>query len=384
MIAVQQDSDRDAFFHWISDTLKPRALEQNIPARVFARSVEAIDFLPDVLDRQTSQTEFTRPIWEYLDIVASDSRIRQGRRMLRAHRDLLNRVENQFGVEPAVVCAIWGVETGFGTVRGAVPTLSALATLAFGGRRAGYFEAELIAAMRVIQSRNCKPADLVGSWAGALGHGQFMPSAMITYGVDFDGDGRENLCADDPTDALASIANYLTQHGWIKGQPWGLEVQLPPGFDMARTGRDQPLPSPEWAALGVTGANGGPVPDYGPGAILLPAGIKGAALLVLRNFEALTRYNRAEAYAIGVGHLSDRLLGARAFSAGWPTDTPPLPQSQVSEVQDRLTQAGFDTQGVDGLRGPNTARAVRAWQAANGLAPDGYLTEEMLERLRAQ
>jgi peptidoglycan lytic transglycosylase B len=384
MGAQPQDIDRDAFFDWISRELKPRALDLQIRARVFSKAMANVDYLPDVLDRQANQKEFALPIWEYLDIAASDERARNGRQMLRRHRDLLNRIELAFSVDPEVITAIWGLETGYGVVRGTVPTLSALATLAFRGRRARYFEDELIAALRIVQTRGCPAESLVGSWAGALGHGQFMPSAVIDFAVDFDGDGRTDLCGDDPTDALASIGHYLKKHSWKKGQPWGFEVRLPEGFDYALSGTDQTLPSRDWAEMGVTGADGGPVPDYGAGSVLLPAGAGGIALLVLRNFHVITRYNKSEAYAIGIGHLSDRILGARPFRARWPGDDPVLSQGDIGEVQYLLTRAGFDTFGIDGMRGPNTLRAVRAWQSAEGLVPDGYITAELLARLRGQ
>lgn len=375
--------EREAFFDWVSQTLRPRALELQIRAGVFNRAVSAIEFLPSVLERQANQKEFSLSIWEYLDIAASDERARNGRQMLRRYRDLLNRVELAYGVEPEVITAIWGLETGYGVVRGDVPTLSALATLAFRGRRARYFEDELLAAIRIVQARGCNPGDLVGSWAGALGHGQFMPSSVINFAVDFDADGRHDICGDDPTDALASIANYLHKHGWKKGQPWGFEVRLPNGFDYALSGTDQTLTSRDWAAMGVTGADGGPIPDYGPGSVLLPAGAGGLALLVLRNYHVITRYNRSEAYAIGIGHLSDRILGSRPFSGTWPVSEPMLGQKEIGEAQCLLTRAGFDTKGVDGMRGANTARAVRAWQRAHGAVPDGYLSAALLARLRA-
>jgi len=380
---VPQQIERDAFLDWVAQALKPRALDSQIQERVFARAMSSVEVLPSVLERQANQKEFALPIWEYLGIAASDRRIRNGRQMLRRHRDVLNRIEFAYGVEPGVITAIWGLETGYGEVRGEVPTLSALATLAFRGRRAPYFEDELIAALRLLQADDGAPEKLVGSWAGAIGHGQFMPSAVIGFAVDFDGDGRRDLCADDPTDALASIANYLHEHGWKKGQPWGFEVRLPGGFDYTLSGADQTRPSRDWAALGVIRADGGPIPDYGPGSILLPAGAGGVALLVLRNYRVITRYNRSQAYAIGVGHLSDRILGGPAFAGNWPATEPVLGQHEIGEAQNLLTCAGFDTEGVDGLRGPNTTRAVRAWQQANGAVPDGYISTDLLARLRA-
>lgn len=379
---MSDDVDQTALQAWIETELKPRAFDAHIRPRIFALSMAAVDYLPDVLERQANQKEFNLPIWEYLEIAASAERIRNGRQMMRRHRALFNEIEQTFGVEPEVVTAIWGLETGYGVVMGTTPTLSALATLAFRGRRARFFEDELISAMRIVQSKGCTPESLHGSWAGALGHGQFLPSSVIGFAVDFDGDGTSDICGTDPTDGLASIANYLLKHEWKKGQPWGLELRLPDGFDYALAGIDQARSSREWAALGVTAADGGPVPDYGAGSILLPAGAGGVALLVLRNFHVITQYNKSEVYSVAVGHLSDRILGGRPFVGAWPTDEIVLSHDDVGELQYLLTGTGYDTMGVDGMRGPNTVRALRKWQIAQGLVPDGHIGRAVLERLR--
>lgn len=381
---VLPEGDPKSFETWLNAAFKPRALEHHIRPKILTKALAEISFLPEILAKQANQKEFSLPIRDYLEIAASDERVRKGRKALRQNRVLFNRIEMAFGVEAEVVVAIWGLETSYGAILGETPTLSALATLAFGGHRAWYFEDELIAALRLIQSRNCAANALLGSWAGALGHGQFMPSALIDFAVDFDGDGRVNVCGEDPTDALASIANFLKKHEWKKGQPWGLEVRLPEEFDYARTGLDQTLPSEDWAKLGVITTQGEAPPDYGKGSILLPTGARGIALLVLRNFHVITRYNRSESYAIGVGHLSDRLLGAPPFSGPWPVADPVLTQHDVAEAQYLLTRAGFNTFGTDGLRGPNTLAAVRRWQEVQGIVPDGYLNQAVLEALRAQ
>ncbi|MCB1336915.1 MAG: lytic murein transglycosylase [Maritimibacter sp.] len=384
MSLTSSPADAAAFEVWIADTLRPRAAEKLIRAETFGRAMDGVRLLPDVLERQANQKEFNLPIWEYLAIAASDERIRNGRHRLRSHRTLFNRIEQAFGVEPEVVAAIWGLETGYGVVKGEVPVLSALATLAFRGRRAAFFEDELIAALRLVQLGDATPETLTGSWAGAVGHGQFMPSSMLEFGVDFDGDGKIDLSGDDPTDALASIANYLKKHGWRQGQPWGFEVRLPEGFDHARSGLDQPLPSPDWAGMGLSTVTGDPVPDYGPASVLQPAGAGGVALMALRNFHVLTRYNRAVAYALGIGHLADRLGGGRPFVAAWPVGARELGSGDISEAQFLLSRAGFDTMGIDGMIGPNTTRAVRAYQVARGMVADGYVGPLLLDRLREE
>jgi len=381
-VSLTSDLEQDAFGAWLRQVLRPRLLERRIRPRVFDLAMADASFRPDVLERQAHQKEFAFAIWEYLEIVVSDERVRNGRHEMRRHRNLLNQIEAAFGVEPEIIAAIWGLETGYGVVRGDIPVISALATLAYKGRRAAFFEDELVCALRIVQTRGCAPKSLVGSWAGAIGHGQFMPSAILDFAVDFDRDGKPDICDDDPTDALASIANYLKKHAWKTGQPWGIQVRLPAGFDYALSGLEQPRPTREWADMGVVSADGGPVPDYGPGSILLPVGARGAAFLALRNFQVITRYNKSETYAIAIGCLSDRLSGTRPVECEWPTEDRLLTQDDVAEIQFLLTRAGFDTQGIDGFRGPKTMAAVRAYQAANGLIPDGYMNDELLSRLR--
>lgn len=374
--------EQDEFSAWMQQVLKPRVLALQIRADVFDHALGGSRLLLEVLQRQEQQKEFSLPIWEYLDIAASDERARNGRQMLRRYRDLFIRIEQRFGVEPEVIAAIWGLESGYGTIRGSTPILPALATLAFRGRRGGFFEDELVAALRLIQTGQCRPQDLVGSWAGAIGHGQFMPSSVLAFAQDFDGDGRLGLTGDDPTDALASIANYLAKHGWRKGQPWGFAVDLPEGFDFGRSGLDQTRPSRDWARAGVTVAGGTPLPDYGPGSVLLPAGAGGVAFLVLRNFHVLLRYNRAEAYALGIGLLAERIGGAKPLEGPWPTEDRMLPAAEIGELQLLLSELGHETHDADGLRGPRTTRAVRSFQRAEGLVEDGYISAALLDRLR--
>jgi len=375
-------SDEDAFDLWIAEVLKPRAQEKLIRGDVFRRAMADLPFLPEVLERQANQKEFNLPVWEYLSIAASDERVRNGRQMLRKHRALFNDIEQAFGVEPEAITAIWGLETGYGVVMGDTPIFPALATLACSGRRASFFENELIAALRLVQLGHSRVDQMNGSWAGAMGHGQFMPSVLLEFGVDLDGDGECDVCREDPTDALASVANYLKKHGWRQGQPWGIEVRLPEGFDYALTGLDQSLPARDWAARGVVTTDGGVVPDYGATSILLPAGATGAALLITRNFHVILRYNQSASYAIGIGHLADRLAGGKPFVADWPTGERELTRGDISEAQFLLSRAGFDTLGIDGMIGPNTTRAARGYQVEHRLLADGYVGPDLLDSLR--
>ncbi len=369
------------FQAWLG-AFRERALEQGISAATLDRSLEGLTYDKDVIKRDRNQAEFSKPIWEYLDAAVSDRRVSDGRVGLQRHSDTLTRIEAQYGVEKEVVTAIWGLETSFGSFRGSDHTIRSLATLAFDARRARFFETQLIAALQIIEAGDVSPHNMVGSWAGAMGHTQFMPTSYLDHAVDFDRDGRRDIWSDDPTDALASAASYLARHGWTKGQPWGVEVRLPRDFDFSTAKRDYTLLPSEWAARGVTAMNGEAVADHGQAAILLPAGGQGVALMIFDNFSVIEAYNGADAYVIGIGHLSDRLSGRAPFQAGWPRGDRVLSFTEKKELQARLTQAGFDTQGIDGRTGPNTINAVRAYQLAQGLLPDGYPSLTLLERMR--
>ncbi len=369
------------FQAWLG-AFRERAEAQGISGATLDHALAGLRYDKDVIRRDRNQAEFSKPIWEYLDSAVSDTRVADGRAGLERHDATLTRIETQYGVEKEVVTAIWGLETSFGTYRGSSQTIRSLATLAFDARRAAFFEAQLIAALRIVQAGDVSAENMVGSWAGAMGHTQFMPTSFLEYAVDFDGDGRRDIWSDNPTDALASAAAYLARHGWTKGQPWGVEVRLPDGFDYADARRDHTMLPSAWAARGVVARNGQAVPDHGPAAILLPAGGRGVALMIFDNFKVIEAYNGADAYVIGIGHLSDRLAGGAAFQAEWPRGDRVLSFTERKELQTRLTQAGFDTHGIDGRTGPNTINAVRAFQVAQGLVPDGYPSLSLLERMR--
>lgn len=383
VVQVTQISTRSerAFQSWIGD-FRRRARSQGISDRVLDDAFRGVTYDPDVIKRDRNQSEFTKTIWEYLDSAASDTRIKNGKDALRKHARTLDAIERHFGVDKEVVLAIWGLESAYGTFRGKNDIVRSLATLAFDGRRGAFFEEQLIAALKILQSGDTTARKMTGSWAGAMGHTQFMPTSYLSYAVDFTGDNKRDIWSDDPTDALASSAAYLKRFGWIKGQPWGVEVQLPRGFNYALADRDiQRMPS-QWAQLGVVDMNGRPVRDYGAASVLLPAGGDGAAFLIFKNFEVIERYNTADAYVIGVGHLSDRIKGGPAIKAKWPRGDRALTFDERKEMQKLLTRKGFDTQGVDGRIGPKTISAVRAYQLANRLTPDGYASLRLLKHLR--
>lgn len=380
--AVRVSVEGNARFQAWLGAFQRRAVAQGITQQTLDQALAGLSYDQKVIKRDRNQAEFSKPIWEYLDAAVSDTRISNGRAALDRHRKVLRQIEAQYGVEKEVVTAIWGLETSFGSYRGSNQTIRSLATLAFDARRASFFETQLIAALRIIQAGDVSADRMVGSWAGAMGHTQFMPTSYLDHAVDFDGDGRRDIWSEDPTDALASAAAYLARHGWTKGQPWGVEVRLPEGFDYATAKRDYTLMPSDWAARGVVGLDGKPVRDHGRAAILLPAGGQGVALMIFDNFSVIEAYNGADAYVIGIGHLSDRLSGDVPFQAGWPRGDRVLSFTEKKELQTRLTQAGFDTQGIDGRTGPNTVNAVRAYQLAQGLLPDGYASIRLLERLR--
>lgn len=380
-VTVQVSTANISFRNWMS-RFRPRARRAGISEATLDRAFRGVRYNTSVIEKDRNQSEFTKQIWEYLDSAASDSRVTNGKAALRENRRVLERIEAHYGVEKEVVTAIWGLESAYGTYKGNLPVIESLATLAFDGRRGSFFEAQLIAALKIIQSGDVAPRNMTGSWAGAMGHTQFIPTSYLAFAVDFTGDGKRDIWSDNPADALASTAAYLKKSGWVKGQPWGVEVTLPRGFDYGSANRKtRKLPS-QWARLGVRSADGKRIADYGPASILLPAGAQGAAFMIFKNFSAIERYNAADAYVIGVGHLSDRIGGGAKIRANWPRQDRGLRFSEKQEMQRLLTRRGFDTQGVDGIIGPRTISAVRSFQRSVGLVPDGYASLSILKKLR--
>ncbi|WP_179378938.1 lytic murein transglycosylase [Jannaschia marina] len=368
---------------WL-ESFRPRALAAGIEADTFDTALANAEMLPDVLRRDANQSEFTKTIWDYLDTAVSDLRIANGRAAVDRYADALAEIEAEHGVDRHVVAAIWGLESSYGAFRGNISTLSALATLAAGSPRAAFFEEQLIEALRLLQDGHTTRAAFRGSWAGASGHTQFMPTSFRDHAVDFTGDGRRDLWGDDPRDALASTAAYLKANGWTTGQPWGLEVTLPEGFDYRLTGERIEKTPADWAALGVATPGGAPLPEGPPASIRVPAGHEGAAFLTFPNFRVIETYNTADAYVIGVGHLADRLAGGPPIRSGWPRQDRALSYDERIELQLRLRDAGFDPLKIDAKIGPDTLDAIQRWQDAQGLVPDGYIDPDLLRRLREQ
>ena len=369
------------FAAWVAG-FRTRALAAGITPQTFDAAFREARFDPAVVEKDRNQSEFTKAIWDYLDSAVSDDRVANGHTALRDNLALLERIEAAYGVDKEVVVAVWGLESAYGSYRGDYPLIGTLATLAYDTRRGAFFEGQLLAALTIVQSGDVGADAMTGSWAGAMGHTQFIPTSYLAHAVDFTGDGRRDIWSDDPTDALASTAAYLANAGWQTGAPWGIEVTLPPGFDYGETGERVKKPVTDWQALGVRRADGGTLPDPGPASVLLPAGSQGAAFLIFANFQVIEKYNSADAYVIGIGHLADRIAGGPPIRAAWPRQDRALKFDERVELQQRLTAAGFDPGTADGKIGPNTIAAVRAFQRSIGAVPDGYASLQILQKLR--
>ena len=334
-----------AYDAWVAG-FRPRALGAGISEATLTSAFRGAGYLPGCVTRDRNQTEFKRTLEDYLSIAASDERVAKGRAAFARHRPTLAALEQRYGVDATIIAAIWGLESFFGERRGDVPVISSTSTLAFDGRRGAFFEKQLIAALKILQNGDVSAPRMTGSWAGAMGHTQFIPTSYQAYAVDFTGDGRRDIWSDDPTDALASTAAYLSRNGWTRGVSWGGE-----------TG---------------SGAAGGTVIQPQPG---------GPSFAVTGNFRAIKRYNNSDSYAIGVGHLADRIGGAGPLRGSFPPDASGLTKADRVSLQQRLTARGFDTGGSDGVIGPKSQEAIAAYQSSIGLPATGTPSPELLRRL---
>lgn len=364
---------------WV-EGFKGRAASRGLSQSTIDAAFRGAGFIPEVIEKDRNQTEFTRTLEDYLNIAASDERVSLGRQKFGQYGGVLSQIEGRYGVEGHVVAAVWGLESFFGTRRGNVPVISALSTLAYDGRRGEFFESQLVAALKILQAGDVSPAGMTGSWAGAMGHTQFIPTSYLAFAVDFTGDGRRDIWGEDPTDALASTAAYLAKSGWTTGLPWGMEVTVPAGFSAGLLGRGKGKSAAEWQGLGVRSADGRPL--AGGSIIAGGNGGGGPYFLLTQNFATILRYNNAQNYAIGVGHLSDRLLGRGAVQASFGPDASGMTQGDRQDLQRLLTSAGFDTGGTDGVMGAKTKAAISAYQASVGLPVTGEPSLELLRRLR--
>lgn len=382
---VQEASSypRNAGFERWVESFKPRARSAGISNRVINQAFRGIRYNTDVIERDRNQAEFTKTIWEYLANATSDKRVRDGQQMLRRHARLLSQIERKYGVEKEVVVAVWGLESFYGDLKGDYNVIEAMATLAYDGRRRSFFEKQLIAELKILQRGDTTAARMKGSWAGAMGHTQFIPTSYELFAVDFTGDGKRDIWGRNPADALASTAAYLSRSGWTKGMPWGVEVRLPANFNRGLASRKTRKMPSDWAKLGVRDVNGRPVRDYGAASILFPEGGRGLALMIFeKNFRAIERYNAADAYVIGVGHLSDRLKGGAPLKGNFAPGERPLTEDETKELQRQLKRRGYPLEKIDGKIGPNTKKMIRAYQRASGLAEDGYASEALLQHMK--
>lgn len=363
------------------NSLRAPARAAGVQDATFAQHTQGL--VPDmsVIDRLNFQPEFRTAIWDYMAGLVDEERVEQGKALMAQHAETLARVNERFGVDPATVVAVWGVESNFGQSFGKSPLVQSLGTLSCFGRRQAYFRGEFFATLRILQAGHIAPDRLVGSWAGAFGHTQFMPSTFERLAVDFDGDGKADLM-DSTTDALASTANFLSKAGWQTGQPWGFEVKLPDGFAVAGEGRRTKRTMAEWAARGVKRVDGSALPATGSAGLLTLAGPQGPAFLVMRNFDALYSYNAAESYGLAIAHLSDRLRGGGTFVTPWPTDDPGISRAERRELQTLLIQRGHDIGAVDGMLGDRSRAAIRAEQERLGQEPSGRAGQKLLRALR--
>ncbi|TNF60201.1 MAG: lytic murein transglycosylase [Burkholderiales bacterium] len=361
--------------------LRGPALQAGVRAETFDRHTR--DLVPDmsVIERLNFQPEFRLPIWDYLAGLVDQERVDEGRAQLQRHAQVLQKVQERYGVDPATVVAVWGVESNFGQSFGRYPLVQALGTLSCHGRRQGFFRGEFYATLRILQAGHIAPERLTGSWAGAFGHTQFMPSTFERLAEDFDGDGKADLM-DSVPDALASTAHFLQKAGWQAGQSWGFEVRLPQGMGIAGEGRRTRRPMSEWSARGLRLVDGSPLPASGNAGLLAPAGPDGPAFLVLRNFDALFSYNAAESYGLAIAHLSDRLRGGGPFVTPWPTDDPGLSRAERRELQGLLILRGHDIGPVDGMLGERSRAAIRIEQERLGQEVDGRGGQKILRALR--
>lgn len=370
-----------SFPEWLAE-VRSEAERRGVSARTLDATLAHARLLDEVIALDRKQPEFSQTFWQYLDKRVTPQRIERARLLLAEHRGLLDATQRRFGVQPRFVVAFWALESNFGDFTGSHPAVSALATLAFDDRRSGFFREQLLALLQSIDDGDI-PAAATGSWAGALGQPQFIPTTYRRFAVDGDGDGRRDLWGSH-ADVFASAANYLAASGWDGERTWGREVRLPPNFDLTLSGLETQKPLAEWQRLGVRDVDGRSLPAVDLSAsLLLPGGIAGGpALLVYTNFRTIMTWNRSILYAVAVGHLADRIAGGGPFRAVPPANDVALSRTELMEIQDRLGRLGFDIGDPDGVVGPKTRRAIMTFQQEARLPADGYPTGAVLDQVR--
>ncbi len=360
----------------------PDAARRNISQESFERFTAGL--APDlrIMDLMDAQPEFTKSIWDYLDILVNDNRLAKGREILTKYKTQFDATEKAYGVDRYAIAAIWGIESNYSTQMGDRSVLQSTATLACVGRRQSYFRDEFLSALEILHRGDLRPEQMHGSWAGAFGPTQFMPTAFKRYAIDADGDGRRDV-VDDPADLIASTANNLKKDGWQTGQTWGYEVVVPHGFNYMQADRTRIMTMAQWEKLGVKRPNGEAfLHPAEKGYLLAPAGAQGPGFLMLQNFRVIMKYNPAEAYALAIGHFADRLRGGQPFAQPWPRQERELSRAERLELQQLLVQRGFYQGTPDGQLGGQTREALRGFQVSIGAPADGFASSDVLERLR--
>ncbi len=381
--AVYAENQETSFSDWRTD-FEARAIARGFAADLVTRTFEGLTSDPAVLERDGHQPEFTLTMADYLEGVLSGARIRGGRDAINTNAALFDEIAAHYHVPAQVLSAVWGLESAYGHIQGNFDVVRSLATLAHDGRRQSWAEGELFAVLRILSEGHANRDEMKGAWAGAMGQTQFLPTSYLDYAVDWDGDGRKDIWA-SRADALASTAYYLARHGWRAGEDWGVEVELPKGFAY-ELAEDTVLSIGSWSVRGAVRADHAiwtMAEQSRPAWLILPAGHKGPAFLVSKNFHVFKRYNNSTAYALGVGLLSDVLAGGAMVRTPWPSSTGVLSRTEIKALQSALGRAGFDAGKPDGISGPNTRRALRAFQVANDLVADGFLDRAVLDRLMA-
>ncbi len=376
---VRSEATHLSFSQW-REQFRAEALAAGISAATFDQAFAGVQPDPAVIEADRSQPEFTRPVWQYLEGAISPQRVRSGRRLLSEHATTLDQIEARYGVDRETLVAVWGLESSFGQIMGDKSVIRSLATLAHEGRRPAFAKSQLIAALEILQHGDVAPQRMRGSWAGAMGQTQFIPTTYNTHAVDFDGDGKRDIW-NSSADALASAAHYLQASGWKQGKAWGFEVELPEGFDYALADTEIRKPLAEWRSLGLRNLPGDQ--EDASASLLLPAGHRGPAFLIMDNFRAILRYNNSSAYALAIGLLAENFQGKGDVAGSWPRGEQPLSRSERLELQERLVAQGFDPGTPDGIIGANTRKAIRGFQQRLGWPADGHPTQELLGRLRA-
>jgi membrane-bound lytic murein transglycosylase B len=362
------------------DSTWAKAKARGVSKRIFNAAMADFAPIPKVLELSRKQPEFVTTAADYVGKRVTDTQAAKGQAMRAEWARTLGVVADRYGVQPEAILAIWGIETNYGGFMGGINTPHALATLTYGGYRASYFGAELITSLEILEGGHVAPANMVGSWAGAMGHPQFMPSSFMRYAADFKGDGHEDIWGSVP-DALASIANYLKGFGWRPGETWGYEVVLPADFNYQNVWSGITATLGDWSGVGVRRANGKPFPRASDTArLFMPMGGRGPVFAVLPNFDVIKRYNNSDSYALAVGHLADRILGVKGFVTSWPKDTA-LNADDRKQLQSLLLRKGYEIGNPDGVIGPKTRAAVIDWQSRSGLLPDGHVSGNLLRAL---